>query len=126
MIMEQSKRDKILFRTFTGLLTLQMLLSAGMYFLKHEVALEAFVRLGFPPFIIYPLGIAKILGIAAIVSGKSTFLAKLAYAGFFYNMLLAISAHLVVGDGVETIPSSTALLWVIGSYYFNAGIRKEE
>ncbi|MFT5849957.1 MAG: hypothetical protein ACI9H6_000786 [Patiriisocius sp.] len=37
-----------------------------MYFFNNDVAIEAFVKYGFPIFIIYPLGIAKVLGLLVI------------------------------------------------------------
>lgn len=116
---KENKKLVLLFRIFTGIFSAQMLLSAGMYFFKYEIAFEAFGRLGFPAFVIYPLGVAKILGLVAIWSNRSETLKKLAYAGFFYNMILAISAHISVGDGLDTIPSALALVFLICSYKFD-------
>lgn len=117
-----NKKTTRLFWIFTALLSAQMLLSAGMYFFKHEIAFEAFTMLGFPTYIIYPLGIAKVLGLIAIISRKSAILSKLAYAGFFYNMILAMSSHLAIGDFAGTTPSALALIWVILSYRTNPSL----
>jgi len=107
-----SKKIKVLYWIFTGLLTAQMLMSAGMYLFKYDMVHEAFTHLGYPVYIIYPLAVAKFLGLAAVLSNMSRFLKQLAYAGFFYNLLLAVSAHISAGDGPETIPAVLALVWL--------------
>jgi len=112
------KRDLIIYRVTTGLLTANMLLSAGMYFFIHEIAAEMFEALSFPGYIIYPLGIAKILGLIAIWSNKSKTLKEWAYAGFTFTFLLAISAHINAGDG-GYMGAVVALIFVIASYIYN-------
>ena len=108
---------KVIYWITTGLLSALMLMSAGMYIFNHEFVSETFSRLGYPTYLIYPLAIAKVLGIIAILTRKSVFLKKLAYAGFFYNFILALSAHIMVNDG-EFIPAAVAIALLIGSYIF--------
>ena len=93
------KRSKIIYLIATGLLTANMLLSAGMYFFNYKMVAEMFEALSYPTYIIYPLAIAKILGLIAIWSNKSKILKEWAYAGFVFELLLAISAHINAGDG---------------------------
>ena len=76
-----------------------MLMSAGMYIFNHSEVVKIFGTLGFPAYIIYPLAAAKILGVIAVVSNYSKTLKEWAYAGFFFDFLLALSAHLNAGDG---------------------------
>ena len=49
------------------------------------------------------LGVAKLLGIAAILSGRSRVLKEWAYAGFTFDLLLAAYSHLLSGDGVRSV-----------------------
>jgi len=93
------KRNTIIYVVATGLLSALMLMSAGMYLFNHGQIVEAFTALGYPTYLIYPLAAAKLLGLVAIWSGFSPLLRNLAYAGFFYDFLLAAGAHLAVGDG---------------------------
>ncbi len=88
---------KIVYWIVTGLLCLMMLGSAGMYIFNHAEVLTIFTSLGYPTYIVYPLAIAKILGVIAILTKKSKTLKELAYAGFFYDFLLAASAHYFAG-----------------------------
>lgn len=91
--------NKIIYWIATALFCGIMLMSAGMYLFKHEMVAEMFVGLGHPAYIIYPLAIAKILGVIAIITKKSKILKEWAYAGFFFDVVLAFSAHLAVQDG---------------------------
>lgn len=112
-----SKTIKIIYLSATGLLTVLMLFSAGMEFFNNEEMTEEFVKLKFPPYLIYPLGIAKILGLIAIWTKKSNTLKEWAYAGFFFNFLLAISAHINIGDG-KAAPAFAAITLLLVSYIF--------
>ena len=111
------KRDKAIYWASTGLLCLMMLGSAGMYFFNYGEVSKVVSGLGFPVFIIYPLGVAKVLGVIAVLSRKSALLKDLAYAGFFYNFLLAAGAHINVGDG-EAGGAIVALVLLITSFIF--------
>ena len=90
---------KLIYWFSTILLALLLLFSAGMYFFNHTDVVVAFQELGYPTYLIYPLAFAKILAVIAIVSNKVRFLKQLAYAGVFFNLLLAFIAHAAKGDG---------------------------
>ncbi len=111
------KRNKIIYLAATGLLSVLMLFSAGMYFFNNEMVQETFTKLGYPTYIIYPLAIAKILGLVAIWTKKSDTLKEWAYAGFFFDFVLAASAHISINDG-EYAPSALAAVLLLVSYVF--------
>ena len=117
------KTNKIIYWIATGLLCLLMLASAGMYIFNHQAVLEIFKTLGFPAYIVYPLAVAKILGVIAILSKQSKWLKEWAYAGFFFDFLLAISAHLNAGDG-EFPLAVIALVLLLVSYIFDKKVFK--
>lgn len=110
------KVQKIIYWAATGLLSLLMLYTAAMYFVKHEALVEVFTKLGYPAYLIYPLAVAKILGIIAILTKRSQFLKNLAYAGFFFDFILAISAHINAGDGIYFLPALVCLALLLTSY----------
>lgn len=110
-------KDLTIYRVATGWLTFQMILSAGLYFGAHQMASEMISALGFPTWIIYPLGVAKLLGITAIWMDKYKWLSHMAYAGFFFNLSLGVAAHLVVGDG-EFAGALVALISAIISFIY--------
>jgi len=110
---------KILFWVSTVVMCGIFLFSAGMYLTKYEMVQGFYKHLGFPIWIIYPLAIAKILGVIAIISNKSALLREWAYAGFFFDAVLAFAAHYMVGDGSGGM-SAIALVAVVVSRAFQA------
>ena len=109
------KAKKITFWIVTGLLSAMMLMSASMYLFNYDEITVLFGTLGFPAWVIYPLATLKILGIVAILTRKVHWIKEWAYAGFFFNFLLALGAHLSAGDG-EFPGAIMALVLLITSY----------
>ena len=93
-----------------------MLMSASMYIFNYEEVSKTFEGLGYPAFVIYPLAVAKILGLVAIWTRRSRTLLEWAYAGFFFDALLAAQAHIVAEDG-EFIGAIVATVLVLVSYW---------
>lgn len=93
------KKNKIIYWIATGIICLLFLSGGLMYLFNYEYAHQFFIFLGFPTWIIYPLAVLKLLGPLAIITRKSLFLKELAYAGFLFDAILAVTAHIMVGDG---------------------------
>ncbi len=118
-------RNQLIFRIATGLLTALMLLGVGMYFTQHDTVSATFERLGYPAYLVYPLAIAKLLGLVAIWTNKSQILKQWAYAGFFFDFVLAITAHISVNDG-EFAGAAVALVLLLTSHYFGRKLDAEK
>ncbi|WP_109302158.1 DoxX family protein [Aquimarina sp. AU474] len=91
---------KIVYWVATVALCAIMLYSAQMYFFKTEMVKGFFESFNYPTYIVIPLAVAKILGIAAILTNKIKWLKEWAYAGFFFDLILASLAHHYAGHGV--------------------------
>ena len=109
-------RNRIIFLISTGLLSVLMVMSAGMYIFDNATVTETFGKLGYPGYIVYPLAIVKLLGVATLWLRPSKLLLGLAYAGFFYDFVLAFFAHVMAGDGAFA-PAFVAILLVAASYF---------
>lgn len=107
--------NKVLYYLSTGLLTLLMLFSAFNYFFNYEMIEGFFINLGYPTYLIYPLAIAKLLGLIAIWTKISPLLKEWAYAGFFYDTVLAFGAHYFV-DGEIAFAAVGIALVVVSRY----------
>ncbi len=110
------KKNKIFYLISTGILTALMLMSAGMYIFNNAEVSQTFIKLGYPGYIVYPLAFVKILGLIAIWTEKSKTLKEWAYAGFFFDFVLAFFAHVMINDG-EFAPSLMAILLLAVSYF---------
>jgi len=111
-------RNKIIYYIATGLLTLLMLFSASMYFFNHDEVKEMFINFGYPTYIIYPLAIAKLLGLFAIWNTNFKTLKEWAYAGFFFDLILAFFAHYMISDGNQN-GAIIGMIFLLVSYIYN-------
>ncbi len=109
--------NKLLYWIPTSVMVLIFAFSATMYFTKYEMVQGFFTHLGFPTWLIYPLAIAKVLGIIAVLLKKPRMLMEWAYAGFFFDATLALAAHKIV-DGGGYFMSIIALLATVLSRIF--------
>jgi hypothetical protein len=113
----RDKSIKVIYLVATGVLTVIVLMYVGNSIFNYEIFSKRFAALGYPTYIIYPLTIAKILGLIAILSNKSRTLKEWAYAGFLFDFILAMLAEMHAVDG-EYISSPIALTSVMISYIF--------
>lgn len=113
------KTNKIIYWSATGLLSALLLMSAGMYVFKNEMIQQAFVNFGYPTYLIYPLVFLKIGAIIVLLTQKQNFIKYLAYAGLFFEFILAFFAHIMIGDG-EQITALIAMVLLVTSYVYNS------
>lgn len=116
------KVKKIIYWVATILLCLIMLYSASMYFTKTEMVRGFFESLNYPTYIVIPLAVAKILGVAMILWRKNSWLTEWVYAGFFFDMVLASFAHYFAEQGIGL--SVYGLILLLISYFFGKTVRQ--
>lgn len=114
------KVEKIIYWVATAIMCGVFLFSALMYFFKYEMVTGFFQALSFPTWLVYPLAVAKILGVLAVLTKQSKLLKEWAYAGFFFDSLLATTAHYEAGHGIGL--SLLALVAVIVSRFFDGRV----
>ncbi len=112
------KRNKIFYWILTGLICLWMTFQGVMFIIGPAGFHEMFSKLGFPGWLVLPLGIAKLLAVVAILSKKSKLLKDLAYAGLAIDFIVAFGSHLIAGDG-QWPASLIASIILAGSFYFD-------
>jgi hypothetical protein len=93
----------------TGLLAAFMLLGSIPDLLRAPQAVAVFMHLGYPAYLLPFLGMAKALGVLAVVVPGFPRLREWAYAGLTFDLSGALYSHLSVGD-----PASTWIFPVIG------------
>jgi hypothetical protein len=92
-----------------------LILTGILYFVYYQRLEAYFISYGYPTYLIYPLGIAKIIGSIVILQNKNMFLVELAYAGFFFNFILAFFAHVMVSE-FDPFPTISLVLLLV-SYF---------
>lgn len=113
---------KIVYWIVTGILCLMMLAGAAMEIFDFANSVKFLGDLGFPRFVGYVLPITKILGVAAILSNYSKTLKEWAYAGFFFDFVLAALAHYFSGVP-SPLPALVALVLLMTSYFLDKKVR---
>ena len=112
---------KIIYWIATVALCGIMLFSAQMYFRNTAMVEGFFKSLNYPTYIVIPLAVAKILGIIVILTNKIKWLKEWAYAGIFFDLILASLAHHYAGHGIGL--SVYGLLPFIISYGIGKKVR---
>jgi hypothetical protein len=113
------KKTKILYRVFTGLFAAFMLSSAIPDIFSVKEAVEQFSKMNIPVYLLPFLGIAKALGVIAILIPGYAGIKEWAYAGLVFDLLgatysIAASGQPVTNWGFMIVP----LLLATASYTF--------
>lgn len=120
-----SKRNKIIYWIATIWLSLGMLSTGIVQFLKTEEEINMMTRLGYPIYFLTIIGVWKILGVAAVLAPRFPLIKEWAYAGFFIAMSGAVLSHLIVGDEMKEIFGPILLIFLtVVSWYFRPSDRK--
>ena len=82
----------------TGLAAAFMLMASIPDVLQISAAVEIFTHLGFPPYLLPFIGMAKILGVIIILLPMFQTLKEWAYAGLTFDLIGAFYSHISVGD----------------------------
>lgn len=90
---------------FAGLMTLASIPDV----IKADEAVAVFHRLGHPSYLLPFLGVAKLLGVIAVLVPRLDRIKEWAYAGLVFDLLGALYSHVSVGD-----PPSVWIFAVIG------------
>ena len=92
------KKTNIFYWVFTGLFSFLMLGSAIPDIMSHPVAIQGMhVELGYPTFFVPFIGIAKLLGVIAILVPGFPRIKEWAYAGLFFDLIGATYSILAIG-----------------------------
>ncbi|MEC0345833.1 DoxX family protein [Peribacillus frigoritolerans] len=109
------KKTKIIYWIFTGLLVALMALGSIPDIMSVPDAVALFNHLGYPTYLLPFIGIAKLLGVVAILIPGFPRIKEWAYAGFVFDLTGAMYSSISVGD-----PVSGWLIFIIG-YILIAG-----
>lgn len=92
------KKTNILYWTFTSLFAAMMLFSAIPDVFSNPVAVKGMhEELGYPLFFIPFIGVAKVLGVIAILVQRFPRLKEWAYAGLFFDLIGATYSIASIG-----------------------------
>lgn len=100
MTRSHAKQLRLLYWIITPLFLLGQGWSAVQYLTEAPRMTDTITALGYPVYFMKILGVAKLLGIAAIATSLSPTLKEWAYAGFTFDVCGAFASHLSAGDSL--------------------------
>jgi hypothetical protein len=89
-----------------------------MELMQHPEMIKGFQHLGYPSYLLTILGVAKLLGVAALVYPRWRTLTEWAYAGFSFDLLGASASHAFSGDPLANILSPLVFLGLLSASYW--------
>jgi uncharacterized membrane protein YphA (DoxX/SURF4 family) len=107
---------KIAYWATTGLLSAMSLFAAYSYLSGAPQAVEGFARVGYPQQLRILLGIAKLLGVIALLVPGWPRLKDWAYAGFTFAWIAASVAHYLVNEKPSAFMALVLLVLLAVSY----------
>jgi len=81
------EKTKILYWTFTDVFAVVMFVFAVPDIVSSEIAIKGFAKMGMPFYLLPFLGIAKTLGVIAILIHGYPRIKEWAYAGLFFDLI---------------------------------------
>jgi len=118
-------RKQLAYWITTGLFGLVLGFSGVAHFTHLPSMVEAMTGMGYPLYFMQIIGLAKILGVVAILIPGQPLLKEWAYAGLAFNLIGATASHALSGDDIShTIRPFVVLLLGAASYLLRPGERR--
>jgi hypothetical protein len=112
------KTTRILYWILTLVFALAMLLDGIGGVTWQEAGQESMRHLGYPLYVLTIFGVAKLLGVVAIVQNKYQTIKEWAYAGFAFNFLGAFASRAYTGDSIGLVIFPLIMLAIMFIPYF--------
>ena len=119
------KREEIAYWVVTGLFCAAFTAGGTSHLLRVESMAESMTALGYPLYVMTILGVAKLLGVVALLVPQHSRLKEWAYAGFAFDLLGAFASHAFVGDPLPAFVGPVGLLALgAASYHLRPASRR--
>ena len=110
---------KVIYVTSTAILVLEVLAGAFMDLAQLPLVVQDVRSIGYPTYVLYIVGVWKILAAGALLFPRLPRLREWAYAGVFFEMSGAVASHVLAGNpiGKFAAPLAFTLLTLV-SWWF--------
>jgi hypothetical protein len=112
-----TKTTRVIYWTGVALTSLWFGASGIFELTKNPIVWDITLQLGYPAYFIYVLGVAKLTGIAVLLTpGKFLRLKEWVFAGIFFDIIFAFSSKLSVIGFTATVDAIIAFVMVSVTY----------
>jgi uncharacterized membrane protein YphA (DoxX/SURF4 family) len=108
---------KLLFWTTTAWVAGIMTITGGLSVAHAKPMMEGYAHLGYPVYFANLLGVAKLLGVCALLAPRLARIKEWAYSGFAIVIVSASYSHLNSGDGLKALEPLATLAALAVSYW---------
>ena len=110
---------KFIYVTSTAILVLEIMAGAFMDLARLPYVVQEVRSIGYPTYVLYIVGVWKLLAVGALLWPRLPRLREWAYAGVFFEMFGAVESHVLAGDGLGryVVPLAFTFLTLV-SWWF--------
>src|ERR1700676_4139686 len=113
---------RIIYVTSTAILVLEILVGAFMDLAHLPYVVQDVRSIGYPTYVLYIVGVRKILAVGALLWPRLPRLREWAYAGVFFEMSGAAASHVLVGEPVGKYAAPLAFTFLtLVAWWFQPG-----
>ena len=113
----KKKTINIIYWISTGLILAMMLFSAASSFMQNPDGTKMMEAIGYRPYVIHFLAVAKVLGVIAILTPGFPRLKEWAYAGFTFDLIGATYSFYASGFAIKDWIFMPVLIAVLACSY---------
>jgi len=118
-------KSTIAYWIVTGLFCAVVAFSGFAHFTHQGNMVAAMTHLGYPIYFMTIIGLAKILGVIAVLVPARPLLKEWAYAGLCFNLAGATASHAFSGDELShTVRPAIVLCLCVASYLLRPELRR--
>lgn len=111
------KKVRIIYRIGIILLSLIFFTSGFFEITGNPIVWQQTINLGYPPYFIVLLGIAKISGvIVLLIPGKLNWLKEWVFVGLFYDVIFAFASNYATAHFSDAVPAVIAFILILATY----------
>jgi len=110
---------RIIYVASTAILVLEILVGAFMDLAHLPYVVQDVRSIGYPTYVLYIVGVWKVLAVGALLWPRLPRLREWAYAGVFFEMSGAAASHVLVGDPIGKYAAPLAFTFLtLVSWWF--------
>lgn len=110
------KKKEIIFGVLIILIGSLFLISGYFEISKNPYTYPKTLQMGYPPYFILLLGIAKVAGVIALWQNKIKWLREWAFAGFTFDVIFAFFSGYATGIYDDCLKAMVAFIALISAY----------
>src|SRR5215469_11931536 len=110
---------RVIYIASTAILIAEILAGALLDLARFPVVVEDVRSIGYPTYVLYIVGVWKVLAVGALLQRRFPRLREWAYAGVFFEMSGAVASHVLAGDSIGKFGAPLAFTFLtLVSWWF--------